>query len=479
MIPRNLLYNSKIDSAAALSYKSNIAPQNGTGPYLPGNTITFNIPTRVNLVTAMTENYLKFDCTFSAGATACDYLRFDSCGAHGLIQRIKVRHGSNLLQDIDDYGLLAKAFFDIQVQTPSAYGKYNILAGTRNDLVVTTPTVAAYADISAKPMSCNQVNSGARFNGYATLTTNTAAPTQTYCLNLISLCGVLCPKYFPLFECTSTSLTLEITLVSSAQAAVCSATQDSTFSISNVEYVANMIELGDSAMQTIRSSVSGPLQFVFNDYKMFPYSIPAPAASSFSHTVPIAAKFASVKFILIAIRDASKTALATYYPYSSHAFNMSDYTFRIGPKNVPPKAPSTYPEMFSEVVKAIGSMSDLTYSPSIEMYSYCSNFQKASAAYGATSNATAVNLIPNVTNETAAVSDAKGSGSFYVGLDLENYVNASNKEQFFAGYNSNTDDIYFMPNYLNLYTATQLRYSSFVNIDSLLVFENGTVFANV
>ena len=382
MIPRNLLYNSKIDSAAALSYKSNIAPQNGTGPYSAGQTIIFNIPTRANLVSAMTENYLKFDCAFSTAAGG-NCFRWDSCGAHGIIQRIKVRHGSNLLQDIDDYGMLAKAFFDIQVQTPSAYGKYNILAGTRNDLVATVASINT-------PVSCYQVNSGARLNNaypLAPVGIGGSTPTQTYCLNLISLVGVLCPKYFPLFECTSAPLTVEITLVSSALGALCTDCTDATFSLTNVEYVANMIELGDSAMQTIRSSVNGPLQFVFNDYKMFPFSALI-AASATSHAVPIAAKFASVKFILVCIRDSSKTAAGSYFPYSSHTFNMTDYTFRIGPKVVPPKAPSTYTEMFSEVVKAIGSMSDLVYSPSIEFSSYCGGVQKGLAAT-ATSTATA------------------------------------------------------------------------------------------
>ena len=476
MIPRNLLYNSKIDSAAALSYKSNIAPQNGTGPYSAGQTIIFNMPTRANLVTAMTENYLKFDCAFST-VTGAAYMRWDSCGAHGLIQRIKVRHGSNLLQDIDDYGMLAKMFFDIQAATPSAYGKYNILCGTRNDVVANVGAINT-------AVSCYQVNSGARLNNASPLApigVNSSTPTQTYCLNLISLVGVLCPKYFPLFECTSSPLTVEITLVSSGLAALCSSAVDSTFSLTNVEYVANMIELGDSAMQTIRSSVNGPLQFVFNDYKMFPYSALI-AGSATSHAVPIAAKYASVKFILVCIRDSSKTSSATYFPYSSHTFNMTDYTFRIGPKTVPPKAPSTYSEMFSEVVKSVGSMSDLIYSPSIEFMSYCGGVQKGlSATATSAANANTAFAVPQASGETGTALDPAmiGSGSFYVGLDLENYVNASNKEQFFAGYNSNTDDIYFMPNYAGIYNGVTVRYSNFVNIDSLLVFENGTVYANV
>ena len=45
-LPSKLLYQSKIESAAARSYRSNIQPQNGTGPYLCGDTIIVNIPTR-------------------------------------------------------------------------------------------------------------------------------------------------------------------------------------------------------------------------------------------------------------------------------------------------------------------------------------------------------------------------------------------------------------------------------------------------
>ncbi len=35
MLPKNLLYQTKAESAQARSYKSNLAPQNGLGPYGP------------------------------------------------------------------------------------------------------------------------------------------------------------------------------------------------------------------------------------------------------------------------------------------------------------------------------------------------------------------------------------------------------------------------------------------------------------
>ena len=95
-LPSKLLCQSKVESASARSYRSNIQPQNGTGPYLPSDTIVINIPNRNNLVLTCAESYLKFQANVTATA-ASNYLRLDSGGAHGFIQRIRVFHGSNLI----------------------------------------------------------------------------------------------------------------------------------------------------------------------------------------------------------------------------------------------------------------------------------------------------------------------------------------------------------------------------------------------
>ena len=49
MLPKNLKYQNKVESASANAYTANVAPQNGTGPYGLGQTIIINIPTRQNL----------------------------------------------------------------------------------------------------------------------------------------------------------------------------------------------------------------------------------------------------------------------------------------------------------------------------------------------------------------------------------------------------------------------------------------------
>ena len=255
MLPKQLKYGSKVESAAAKSSRVNIAPQNGTNGYNLGDTIIFNVPTRQNLVLVPNESYLKFSLNpilnpAVAGSNPTSVFRWDSCDAHGLIQRIRIFHGSNLLQDIDKYNLLTKMLFDIQVPADAAYGKLNVLAGTRNDLVLTIPTMPVSAIASAAAMYANtnndssvtqpgnaivntvntlasalsnatisalQITSGDLIrNGTTSIVASAASTTlQTYCLNLNCLLGTLCSQnYFSLFACTSAPLRMEITLVS-------------------------------------------------------------------------------------------------------------------------------------------------------------------------------------------------------------------------------------------------------------------------
>ena len=70
MLPKNLKYQNKVESASANAYTSNIAPQNGTGPYSAGQTIIINIPTRNNLCLIGSESTLKFSLSVAPSATA-------------------------------------------------------------------------------------------------------------------------------------------------------------------------------------------------------------------------------------------------------------------------------------------------------------------------------------------------------------------------------------------------------------------------
>jgi hypothetical protein len=480
MLPKTLKYGSKIESAYARSMRSNIQPQNGTSGYNLGDTIIINIPTRNNLVLVPSESYLKFNVTVTNNANAGNAFRWDSCGAHGIIQRIRVFHGSNLLSDIDNYGMLAKMLFDIQMPTDACYGKHSLLSGCRPDMVgraqtfltvaggdaaaVVNSVNASLVAAVAAGFSVNQINSGDRIEGNGALVAATASRTATYCLSLVSLVGLLCSQnYIPLFEMTSAPLRVEIQLVDSLLKAVNYLTLANgipTATLSNVEYVGNFIELGDPAVAMIKDSLGGqPLQFVVPDYRNYVYNYLLTNTLTATLAMPIAAKFSSLKAIFITVRDKG-TGDVQFFPYSSVSRNITDYQFRIGANVFPPKVPSTLPEMFAEVLKATGSISDINQQPSIDKASYSLVSSLAAAA----------------TLDTATSVSYQQSGSFYIGIDLENYANAP-KDTIFTGYNSNTEDIYCLINYGAQDGATSnCRFDAFANFDCVVICENNTAY---
>jgi hypothetical protein len=486
MLPKNLKYGTKVESAIARSSRVNIAPQNGTAGYGLGDTIILNLPTRNNLVLVPTESYLKFNLQVRNGK-ANNAFRWDSCGAHGLIQRIRIFHGSNLIQDIDNYGLLAKVLFDLQQPTDATFGKQTMLAGTRSDTVASNATIstANATDLASAQNLANdiktslntnklpgyQVNSGERIGGdLKAVTASTYAAdnvagtiTETYCLNLVSLVGSLCSaNYIPLFAMTSAPLRVEILLVDNFVKA-CSDMASTTLAeaalinITNCEYVANFIELGDPAMQIIYSSLQGePLQFVVPDFRNYQFSLTLTQNVSTQVAMPIPAKFSSLKALLVTARDKGTGTYGGFFPFSSVTTGIQDYQFRIGSQIMPPKSPSTLAEMYSETLKAMGSIGDINYQPSIDKKSYATVSSTAS------------------TDSAVSVSSVS-SGSFYIGLDLENYC-AAPKDTIFAGYNSNTDDVFFVGNFYRTDATAVIRFDAFANFDSVVVCDNNTCY---
>ena len=107
----------------------------------------------------------------------------------------------------------------------------------------------------------------------------------------------------------------------------------------------------------------------------------------------------------------------------------------------------------------------------IELSSYSGGLYTSSA------NANDAAQLPTQTGTTVTSSDNVSSGSFYIGLDLENYPN-SDKDRIFAGYNSKNDDIFFMPKFNALTAAVNISFSQFCMFDSLLTFQNNQAYVS-
>lgn len=461
MIPANLKYQPKVESAPARRYRTNIQPQNGTGPYSTSNTVIINIPTRNNTALIASESVLKFSLSATIAGTAAVVAALEACGAHAFINRLRVFHGSNLLQDIQEYHQLAKILYDYQMPLDATQGRFSVTSGTASDYTG-VPTGTALADVQANGIAVRPVNRGKNYIPPLATGSNLAAAsviTDNFSINLISLVGALAGgKYLPLWEMTSAPLRVELVLQPSIVNAMCIAPAgavptNGAFTLSNVEFIGEFLELPDSAIAAIRAGSSSPLQMVVPDWRAYTFSQQL-GTSTTTVSMPIPAKFSSLKSIVVNSRVS--TGAATYYPAGSQNFNLASYQFRVGSEVLPSTAPSTTSDFFNESCKCFGSLADVGYQPSIDLGAFTVAYDQSPI-------------------DTYIEGVTANSGSFLVGIDLESYQNAD-KGAIFAGMNTNTSDIFFQPVHSGLTGATQCYYTAFANFDSVVVAENGVAY---
>jgi hypothetical protein len=448
MIPTNLKYQSKVESAPARRYLTQIQPQSGTGNYVPNDTITINIPTRNNTALIPSESYLRGTLTLSCATADATAATFESCGIHGFIQRIRVFHGSNLLEDVDNYSQLAKILYDYQAPDDTIKGRFAVTSATNPEWTVTSNTAAAYTQ--------NAVINPRGVNRGASTSVTTAGHAVPFAINLVSMVGSLAgASYLPLFELSAAPLRIEIVLKSnlvSSLALVAGSATSPTFVFSGVNYCGEFLELPDSAVSAIKAGSSSPMQMVLPSYRSYTNSAAITTAGT-QVSFPIPAKFSSLKNIFVANRTTSGTT--GLYPMSHCRFGLGSYNFRVGSEVLPSTQPTSVPEFYNEAVKCFGSLADLNLQPSIDLISYELN-------------------VPT-TISSADLAKTADSGSFIVGIDMEVYQNAD-KASIFAGTNTNTSDIFFIGNYVPAGNVTLLQ-TAFAAYDQVLVMENGVCYA--
>jgi hypothetical protein len=449
MIPANLKFQSKVESAPARRYLTQIQPQGGTGPYNNGDTITINIPTRNNTALIPSESYLRgtINTFLTSAATAAT---LESCGWHQFIQRVRVFHGSNLLEDIDNYGQLAKILYDYQAPEDAVKGRFSVTSGTNEEY-------SAVGVAAAALLNTRSVNRG---RALGALGTTASFP---FAINLVSLVGALSgDKYLPLWEMTAAPLRVELVLQSTLVRALMveggGAVLPISFTFTGVNYCGEFLELPDSAVAAIKAGSSSPMQMVLPSWRSYTNSYSVPALNATQVSFPIPAKFSSLKSILVATRTTA--GLAAQYPSSHCAFgvgsaNSIGYQFRVGSEVLPSTAPTSFPEIYNEAIKCFGSLADMQLQPSIDNTAFTLN---------------APNTISGLTEAST-----EDSGAFLIGIDMEVYQNAD-KSSIFAGTNTNTSDIFAIINYYSGSAITILQ-TAFACYDQVLVYENGVCYA--
>jgi len=442
MIPANLRYQSKVESAPARRYLTQIQPQGGSN-YNPGETITINIPTRNNTALIPSESYLRGSLNLSCSTANATAATFESCGVHGFVQRIRVFHGSNLLEDIDNYAQLAKVLYDFQAPDDTIKGRFAVTTGCNGEFTST-------GDTSGNLQIIRGVNRG------AVTGVTTTATVVPFAINLISLVGSLAQeKYLLLHEMTAAPLRVELVLKSSVVTSLMSlagSAASQTFTMTGVNYVGEFLELPDSAISAIKAGSSSPMQMVLPSYRSFTNSAAITTAGT-QVSFPIPAKFSSLKNIFVASRTSQ--GADGLFPMSHCKFGLTSYNFRVGAEVLPSTQPTSVPEIYNEALKCFGSLADLNLQPSVDLVSYGLN-------------------VPT-TISTLAGASTSDSGSFVVGIDMEIYQ-ATSTQSIFAGTNTNNSDIFFIANYTPAGNVTLLQ-TAFAAYDQVLVLENGVCYA--
>lgn len=443
MIPKAMTYEGKREAAGARRYRTSIQPQTGAGtvsaPYAAGQTIIVNIPTGNNQMLIATESTLSFKLAVTGSAAAT--LALDSCGAHGIVQRLRLYHGSNLLQDIDNYQILSKLFHDWQAPNDSVAGRLSITAGTNS--------IFAGADSD----SVRAVNRGASVAiggaGDATF------PSMSIVLN--SLVGGLTTKYLPVYKMGSSPLRLELVL-SPAASNFCyaSAGNLTAFKVYEVNFNAEYLQLSDAAIASVERNSASPLQLVFPDWRNYQFSQTLTTGVNNTVSVPVPAKFSSLRGMVATVRDAS-AGIAQFPSIPLVKAGLQQYQWRIGGTVVPTNPVNQDGDFFNETAKVFGSLADMNYQPSIDITSFTQN--------------------ASVTTTSAALIARTDSGSFATGIDISPYM-AVDTERIYSGVDTTTDDIFYNP-ILNPPTTGLYTFSVFACYDCVLVCESGSAYVKI
>ena len=233
---------------------------------------------------------------------------------------------------------------------------------------------------------------------------------------------------------------------------------NNAFTVSNVEFIGSFIELSDESLSIVRNNLGGgPLQYVVQTYANYTSNATLGTGAT-TVSLPVPAKFASLRSLFCIMRNKSDGDVLHFSQSSTH-FNIVDWRIRIGSQLIPYKSPSTMVEHFAELIKAIGSMSDVNHEPSINWYSYATNAQ----------------LVAN-TETSQLLNQTTKSDCFALGFDLETYGGAD-KEKLFSGMNTLNSDIFWNIAFGAQGANTNVRFDFYSLYDNLLVFENGVCYS--
>ncbi len=307
------------------------------------NIIRINLSADAMLDTS--NSYLKFNLTNTTGGSA-KKVAFDL--GQPVISRVVISSGGVVLEDIQHYNHLVGG-----ILAPASYGKGNAnqdmlnrqfyfqAGGTADRSHVVNTNILTTGATADNGQSC--------FDG---------GDNRVVCYKLYS--AILDnPKMIPLVLINA-GIDIEIHLATGNEAGCCEDATDITYSISNVRYVAHLVNLQRDFYDMLRMTMSqsgGRLQLHGQTYRTFTGALANGVSGEQTINIPVRAR--SIKSVFFkASADAGNT---TFTLSAGSSMNLNGYQLLVGAVRYPPTAVAVEMntnkvEPYLELEKAFGKL---------------------------------------------------------------------------------------------------------------------------
>ena len=274
------------------------------------------------------HSYLRFDVT-PAGGT----IGIDAAGGHAFIKRLRVEQSGTVLEDINSYNRLMGG-----VVLPCQSGDDHHKERSITEHIRDAGEVSARAATNVQTQFQADNNSSAstallqgEHHQLVTQVPNGTRITMAIPLNT----GILNnEKLIPLML-MSAPLTIEIELAPSLEPFVASA-GGVTYSISNVRYIANLIEVGQDVagqLRMVQEMSGGVLTLAGQTYRHFSGTLTNGAGDQ---VINVPARVKSMKSLFFVSSGATPVGQTTYDVSFGGNMSLDEYQLKIGSVVYPP-----------------------------------------------------------------------------------------------------------------------------------------------
>ena len=368
--------------------------------YRGGDTIRIEVPCgRKGQYLFPKDSFLELKIKVNAqnGATANSAIYIDQ-SIYAIFNRIRIFHGSNVVEDCLYVNKLWTALYDIQINEAKRRGE-SIMK------LVGDNTGAANSIF-------NNGLSGARISVAQTANAVAAdSPVFDACFCIPSaLLGSLASKAVPLGLMGASSIYLELELAPAAMAFVGDGTAAiNSYTVSDIFFNAKLTTLPNDIDDLLIQSTGGIVNLPAISYKAEAKTISA-ASSAFNDKFSF--QYSSLKNFIFFLQN-STTANGTILSRSVSArpkCNVSDYFLLINGEAFPSQTIQNTSRMYSELLRAFDGLSDTGFGGIINV-----------ANYSANTNTTADDVLTG----TVGTSLTTPQKRFVAGIDLDRFNHTS------------------------------------------------------